>query len=39
MLVSHIEPRLGSLPVGETSPEVVADYRAKLEAAGVGRHG
>jgi Phage integrase, N-terminal SAM-like domain len=38
MLVSHIEPRLGSLPVGEISPEVVADFRAKLEAAGVGRH-
>jgi integrase len=38
MLVKHIEPRLGSLPVGEVTPEIVADFRAKLEAAGVGRH-
>jgi integrase len=38
MLVKHIEPRLGSLPVGEVNPEIVADFRAKLEAAGVGRH-
>jgi integrase len=38
MLVRHIEPRLGSLPVGEVNPEIVADFRAKLEAAGVGRH-
>jgi integrase len=38
MLVKHIEPRLGSLPVGEINPEIVADFRAKLEAAGVGRH-
>lgn len=38
MLVKHIEPRLGSLPVGEVNPEIVADFRAKLEAAAVGRH-
>ena len=38
MLVTHIEPRLGSMRVGEVSAEVVADFRAKLEAAGVGRH-
>ena len=38
MLVKHIEPRLGSMPVGEITPEVVADFRARLEAAGVGRH-
>ena len=38
MLVKHIEPRLGSMPVGEITPEVIADFRARLEAAGVGRH-
>jgi integrase len=38
MLAKHIEPRLGSLRVGEVSPEVVADFRERLEAAGVGRH-
>lgn len=38
MLVKHIEPRLGSLSVGEVTPEIVADFRAKLEAARVGRH-
>lgn len=38
MLVSHIHPRLGAMRVGEVSAEVVADFRAKLEAAGVGRH-
>jgi len=38
MLVSHIEPRLGSMRVGEISPEVVAGFRAELEQAGVGRH-
>ena len=38
MLVNHIEPRLGSMRVGEISPEIVADFRARLEAAGVGRH-
>jgi hypothetical protein len=37
MLVKYIEPRLGSLPDGEVNPEIVADFRAKLEAAGVGR--
>ena len=38
MLVNHIEPRLRSMRVGEISPEIVADFRARLEAAGVGRH-
>jgi hypothetical protein len=38
MLVKHIERRLGGLRVGEVSPEIVADFRMRLEAAGVGRH-
>jgi integrase len=38
MLVKHIEPKLGSMPVGEITPEVVAEFRARLESAGVGRH-
>jgi integrase len=38
MLVSHVQPRLGAMRVGEVNAEVVADFRAKLEAAGVGRH-
>src|SRR4051812_46676364 len=38
MLAKHIEPRLGSLRIGEVSPEVVPDFRQRLEAAGVGRH-
>ena len=38
MLVSYIHPRLGPLRVGEVTPEVVADFRERLEAAGVGRH-
>jgi integrase len=38
MLVKHIERRLGGLRVGEVSPEIVADFRRRLEAAGVGRH-
>jgi integrase len=38
MLVSHNEPRLGSIRVGEVTPEVVAGFRAQLEQAGVGRH-
>jgi integrase len=38
MLVSHIQPRLGAMRVGEVNAEVIADFRAKLEAAGVGRH-
>lgn len=37
LLDSHIVPRLGSLRVGEVTPEVVADFRAQLERAGVGR--
>lgn len=37
LLDSHIVPRLGSLRVGEVSPEVIADFRAQLERAGVGR--
>lgn len=38
MLVSHIQPRLGAMRVGEVNAEVIADFRAKLEAAGVGWH-
>jgi integrase len=38
MLVSHIQPRLGAMRVGEVNAEVIADFRAKLETAGVGRH-
>jgi hypothetical protein len=38
ILAKHIERRLGGLRVGEVSPEVVADFRRRLEAAGVGRH-
>jgi integrase len=38
MLVSHVHPRLGAMRVGEVNAEVIADFRAKLEAAGVGRH-
>jgi integrase len=38
MLVSHVQPRLGAMRVGEVNAEVIADFRAKLEAAGVGRH-
>jgi integrase len=38
MLLSHIQPRLGAMRVGEVNAEVIADFRAKLEAAGVGRH-
>jgi integrase len=38
MLVSHVQPRLGAMRVGEVNAEVVADFRAKLEAGGVGRH-
>jgi integrase len=37
MLVKHIQPRLGSMRVGEVTPEVVADFRARLERSGVGR--
>lgn len=38
MLVSHVQPRLGAMRVGEVNAEVIADFRSKLEAAGVGRH-
>jgi integrase len=38
VLVSHVQPRLGAMRVGEVNAEVIADFRAKLEAAGVGRH-
>jgi site-specific recombinase XerC len=38
MLVKHIEPRLGAMPVGEITPEVVAEFRVRLDSAGVGRH-
>ncbi|MCA1678907.1 MAG: tyrosine-type recombinase/integrase [Actinobacteria bacterium] len=38
MLVSYVQPRLGRMRVGDITPEVVADFRERLEAAGVGRH-
>jgi integrase len=38
MLVSYVQPRLGAMRVGEVNAEVVADFRARLEVAGVGRH-
>lgn len=38
MLVSPVQPRLGAMLVGEVTPEVIADFRAKLEASRVGRH-
>jgi integrase len=38
MLVKHVQPRLGAMRVGEVTAEVVADFRAKLERAGVGLH-
>jgi integrase len=34
----YIDQRLGAMTVGEVTPEVVADFRAQLEATGVGRH-
>jgi integrase len=37
MLDKHVVPRLGGLRIREVTPEVVADFRARLEAAGVGR--
>jgi site-specific recombinase XerD len=38
LLTKHIQPRLGFYRLREITPEVVADFRADLEAAGVGRH-
>ena len=38
MLASHIQPHLGSMRLVAVTPEVVADFRARLEGAGVGRH-
>ncbi len=38
LLTKHIQPRLGFYRLREVSPEVIADFRADLEAAGVGRH-
>jgi integrase len=38
ILAKHVVPRLGDYRVGEVTPEVVADFRAQLESAGVGRH-
>jgi len=38
LLTNHIQPRLGFYRLREVSPEVIADFRADLEAAGVGRH-
>lgn len=37
MLKQHVNRRLGSLRLWEVTPEVVADFRAQLERAGVGR--
>ncbi len=37
MLDAHVVPRLGSRRVRDVSPNVVRDFRAKLEASGVGR--
>ena len=34
----YIDQLLGALKVGEITPETVADFRAQLERAGVGRH-
>jgi integrase len=38
LLTKHIQPRLGFYRLREITPEVIADFRADLEAAGVGRH-
>jgi len=38
LLTNHIEPRLGFYRLREVTPEVIADFRSALEAAGVGRH-
>jgi integrase len=38
LLTKHIQPRLGFYRLREVTPEVIADFRADLEAAGVGRH-
>ena len=38
LLTNHIQPRLGFYKLREITPEVIADFRADLEAAGVGRH-
>ena len=38
LLTNHLQPRLGFYKLREITPEVVADFRADLESAGVGRH-
>lgn len=38
LLTNHIQPRLGFYRLRDVTPEVIADFRADLEAAGVGRH-
>jgi hypothetical protein len=38
ILAKHVVPRLGEYRLGDVTPEVVADFRAQLESAGVGRH-
>jgi integrase len=38
LLTNHIQPRLGFYRLREITPDVVADFRAELEKAGVGRH-
>jgi hypothetical protein len=37
-LTNYVQPRLGFYKLREVTPEVVADFRADLESAGVGRH-
>lgn len=37
ILASHIRPRLGHYRLREVTPEVLMDFRARLEQAGVGR--
>lgn len=38
LLTNYIEPRLGFSRLRDVTPEVIADFRSDLEAAGVGRH-
>ena len=38
LLTNYIEPRLGFYRLRDVTPEVIADFRSELEAAGVGRH-
>jgi Phage integrase, N-terminal SAM-like domain len=36
LVANHVQPRLGFYKLRELTPEVVADFRADLERAGVG---